>query len=290
MTTYTQEIINHFYDINLKDRIRFLEVLEEKYKYAYDISTRTYEWFSTKNDCTRISEILFLTKMMSKCQNAKEFFESLSLEQRKEIQTQIYLKSRYIKTGIEEPYPKVYSSVSKYEFERIRNGLEFKEEPYDKYQTKEFSIEFEKLEAELNNCLDSNGYNALNIINCVDDFIHRYSECTFEFKNQKLADKTKKEYIERYIKPLNAEYNYSKKIFDDELHKNINETTIELYDSLSSKEQFFIIMTILNIDMQDIDRMIAYRKKLRNDKKENNEEKPVKKNKVYMRTRINKVH
>lgn len=285
MTTYIEEIIDNFYNTRLAERIVFLEILNEAYEQAEKISEEKYppRWDGSNFSINRIPQLILLTKIMFQFQRSEAHYNVLTEEQKKELQTQIYLKSRYIDDWTEEPLPRANSRLNQYNLNKIDRITDFEEQPYEKYQDKYYRIDFSRLMDEVHKCLESTGHEDLALMSSVDDLSHRYFEYTFDLVNQKLADTTKEMYIETCIKPISAEYNYSKRTFDEVLHKNINAKTAKIYDSLNKKEQFEVAATILNIDVSELDYMIACRKQLRKSKKETQKQDTQEK-KVYEKT------
>ena len=269
MTTYIEEIIDNFYNTRLAERIVFLEILHEAYLKAEDISEKKYppRWDGSRFSINRIPQLIVLTKIMFQFQRSEAYYNVLTEEQKKELQTQVYLKAKYADDWTREPIPRANTRLPYIIFDDISSVTDFEEQPYERYSHKEFRINFSKLQDEINKCLDSSNNEELALMSCVDDLSQRYYEYTFKLSNQKLADITREMYVERSIKPLSAEYNYSKEKFDETLHKNINEKTAKIYDSLNDKQQLQVAASILNIDVCELDRMIEYRKQVRKTKK-----------------------
>lgn len=224
MELYIKEVFNNYYNMSLEDRIKLTERLEDLHEeYKYD------DGFG-RNYSESLTTIKTTAYYILKCKNLKEFYKNLDNDQKKELQTQVYLTSEKVKSWIW--VPKIYEKL----------GIIYNpDEEYEEEAKEPFELDLERLNEELKRC-DGFCYDSLSAEKIISTFSRTYST------------------------PSPSEFNKAIKEAISTIRENINDSTREMFDSLRPIQQLYSILNILIIPKEELNYWIEYRRELRKNK------------------------
>lgn len=235
---YTNEVFDNFYNMSLEDRIILIDKLINLNK-----SMMTSKFRLDNRD--NLELVKRVTMGISQAEKFPEFYSRLNDKQKKELQTQVYEISKDIKECNLDDSNAWISRIY------IPFG-EYKEE--DKTP---FVLDTKKLQEEFNMPRVKIGYvdAALHI------FSKLYSRYAFDYFvdwNFDYNDEDVKEYRRKCTIPLIKELNNATTKVLRVLNNNLNESTLNMFNSLNDEQQIATIFEIVDNNEEHLDRGIKY--------------------------------
>ena len=248
---YTNEVFDNFYNMSLEDRIILIDKLINLNK-----SMMTSKFRLDSRDSLEL--VKRVTMGISQAEKFPEFYSRLNDKQKKELQTQIYEASSDIKRWHVHDYDEWISRIYI---------------PFGEYKQEEktpFVLDTKKLQEEFNMPRVKIGYvdAALHI------FCELYSRYAFDYFfdwNFDYNDEDVKEYRRKCTIPLIKELNNATTKVLRILKNNLNESTLNMFNSLDHGQQISVIFEIVENNEEQLDRGIKYREERRNKIKEKEE-------------------
>lgn len=249
---YTNEVFDNFYNMSLEDRIILIDKLININK-----SMMTSKFRLDNRD--NLELVKRVTMGILQAEKFPELYSRLNDKQKKELQTQIYeassdVKKRWYAYDYDEWISRIYI-------------------PFGEYKQEEktpFVLDTKKLQEEFNMSRVKIGY--------VDAALHIFSELyskyafdyfldwNFNFKEEEV-----KEYRRKCTIPLIKELNNATTKVLRVLKNNLNESTLNMFNSLNDEQQISVIFEIVDNNEEYLDRGIKNREERRNKRKEKEE-------------------
>lgn len=248
---YTNEVFDNFYNMSLEDRIILIDKLINLNK-----SMMTSKFRLDSRDSLEL--VKRVTMGILQAEKFPELYSKLNDKQKKEIQTQVYEISRDIK--------ECNLDDSNAWISRIYI-------PFGEYKQEEktpFVLDTKRLNDEFNTPTVKIGYvdAALHI------FSELYSRYAFDYFfdwNFDYNDEDVKEYRRKCTIPLIKELNNATTKVLRVLKNNLNESTLNMFNSLDHGQQISVIFEIVDNNEEHLDRGIKNREERRNKIKEKEE-------------------
>ena len=244
--------IENYYNMSLEDRNRFISILYEIYdKYKYEFQYGYDEILST---------IEQINSLMIKAKNFEFFYDGLNAQERKEFQTQVYLKSAKAKS-LSSNYDSKIELYSKL-IEACDSIKDSKKENITSFVLDVDSInkDFEEMD-DLFDC-------EIIAERIISSFGFNYYHCAFNYlKNLTMSLERRTELSKRYYEPFINEFNSIMQKCVETMRNNMNDSTKAIFDTLTPNEKFITISGLLNISKERLYDISNERKKLREQKK-----------------------
>ena len=247
---YTREVFDNYYNMSLEDRVILIDKL-----FKLNESMMTSKFRLDNRDDLRIAKKVAVG--ISKSEQFPELYSRLNDKQKKELQTQVY---------------EICSDIKRWHTDDSDRWISRVYIPFGEYKEEEktpFVLDTKKLNEE---------FHTLRI-GTIDAMLYIFSKLYVKYALDYFADwefdyndEDVKEYRRKCTVPLIKELNNATTKVLRVLKNNLNESTLNMFNSLDHEQQIAAIIEIVDNNEEDLDRGIKFREERRNKIKEKQEE------------------